>query len=273
MALKLEDVEAEVFSDFGFDPVQPEETDKVRELRELMKVDVYDNFVAKYGGENYAYARFLAARNNNVKKAEKMMKQCIKYRVERNLDGKQSEEELTEAEEMREQVKSHWFVKFWGYTNDGHMLTYASVKNVVLKDLLEIPEDRIKAFYLEQLDRAFTMQNYMNTAPRRDPEDKAWKGSVDIINLKGISMSHLHIRGLNLLNRVLKIAQLVAPEIMDKTYIINAPWFFSAAWSIIKKVLAPEIVAKVTITSGDAKDELLKLVTPEQLEDILSSFD
>uniref|UniRef100_A0A7S3PQP5 CRAL-TRIO domain-containing protein n=1 Tax=Aplanochytrium stocchinoi TaxID=215587 RepID=A0A7S3PQP5_9STRA len=277
MATKLDDVENEVFnsgSGVGFDPVQPEESEKCTELRDRVKDVMYDAFLEKYGGERYTYERFLAARNNNIDKAEKMIKKAIEFRKQRNLDGEKSEEELEELDRIFKECEPHWFLKFWGYSKEGNLLTYASVKNVVLKDLLEIPEDHIKRFYLMMLDKAFTMQNYANTPPRKSSENSKWNGSIDVINLKGISMSHLHISGLRLLNRVLKIAQLVAPEIMDKTYIIHAPWFFSAAWAIIKNVLAPDIVAKVVITSGSAEKEILEHLggDREQYEDLLNSF-
>mmetsp|Transcript_4915 Transcript_4915/g.6016 ORF Transcript_4915/g.6016 Transcript_4915/m.6016 type:complete len:280 (+) Transcript_4915:123-962(+) len=271
---KLEEVENEIFnSGEVVETIQPESSDKHEELMKRVTDVVYPEFFEIYGGETRTMERFLMARDWDVKKAEKMLRKCVEYRQEKNLDGKKSKDELQYLEDIEKEIRPHWAVMFWGLSKDGNLMTYASVKNVVLKDILKIPEENIKRFFLEELRKASKIHNYANSEPRKSSDQKRWRSSIDIIDLKGISMAHLHISGLRVLNRVLKLAQIVAPEIMDKTYIINSPWFFSAAWSVIKKVLAPQIVAKVTITSGSAEDEILEHLggDREAYEDLISS--
>ena len=55
------------------------------------------------------------------------------------------------------------------------------------------------------------------------------------------------------------------PECMGKFYIINAPWAFSAVWSIIKPWLDEVTVAKIDILGASYKDSLLKQIDEENL--------
>lgn len=55
------------------------------------------------------------------------------------------------------------------------------------------------------------------------------------------------------------------PETMGKFYVINAPWGFSMAWSLIRPWLDEATAKKINILGSDYKDELLKQVPPESL--------
>lgn len=47
--------------------------------------------------------------------------------------------------------------------------------------------------------------------------------------------------------------------------IVNAPWTFSAAWSVIKGWLDENTRKKIQIVSGDPKQELVKYVDIDQI--------
>ncbi|KAF8075950.1 CRAL-TRIO domain-containing protein [Lyophyllum atratum] len=55
------------------------------------------------------------------------------------------------------------------------------------------------------------------------------------------------------------------PETMGKFYIINAPWAFSAVWSIIKPWLDPVTVAKISILGSNYQETLLQQIPAENL--------
>ena len=85
--------------------------------------------------------------------------------------------------------------------------------------------------------------------------------------------SQLHLPSLRILARVLKIGQDHYPENMRKTFFINAPMVFSAAWAIVSTVLDERTLAKITITSGDGGDDLRDYVGgTERLSEILASL-
>ena len=52
---------------------------------------------------------------------------------------------------------------------------------------------------------------------------------------------------------------------MGRFYIINAPWAFSTAWSVVKGWLDEATVAKIHILGSDYKDELLRQVPEDSL--------
>jgi hypothetical protein len=52
---------------------------------------------------------------------------------------------------------------------------------------------------------------------------------------------------------------------MGKFYIINAPWAFSAVWSVIKPWLDEVTVSKIDILGGSYKETLLKQISPQNL--------
>eukprot|EP00511_Aplanochytrium_stocchinoi_P003792 CAMPEP_0204825182 /NCGR_PEP_ID=MMETSP1346-20131115/3108_1 /ASSEMBLY_ACC=CAM_ASM_000771 /TAXON_ID=215587 /ORGANISM="Aplanochytrium stocchinoi, Strain GSBS06" /LENGTH=180 /DNA_ID=CAMNT_0051952709 /DNA_START=92 /DNA_END=631 /DNA_ORIENTATION=+ len=174
VAVKVEDVENEVFNKgLVQEPIQPESNDKIEELRKRVGDVIYDAFVVRYGGPNRCYERFLIARDWDMEKAEKMIRHAISFRLERNLDGNRKEEELDRLAEYKEQVGPLWILRSWGFSTEGYLLIYARVSKVNLKSFLSIPEDNIKAFYLEWLTNVFDLQNYSN-ASIRDPKDQVW---------------------------------------------------------------------------------------------------
>lgn len=60
------------------------------------------------------------------------------------------------------------------------------------------------------------------------------------------------------------IGQNYYPETMGKFYIINAPWVFSAVWSIIKPWLDPVTISKIDILK-DGRKELLMQIPAQNL--------
>lgn len=55
------------------------------------------------------------------------------------------------------------------------------------------------------------------------------------------------------------------PESMGKFFIINAPWAFSAVWTIIKPWLDEVTVSKIEILGSGYKDKLMEQVPAENL--------
>jgi hypothetical protein len=62
-----------------------------------------------------------------------------------------------------------------------------------------------------------------------------------------------------------EIMQNYYPERLGKMYIINAPWGFSNAFSIVKGFLDPVTVNKIYVLGSAYKSELLSQVPPENL--------
>jgi len=55
------------------------------------------------------------------------------------------------------------------------------------------------------------------------------------------------------------------PECMGKFYIINAPWTFSAVWTVIKPWLDEVTVSKIDIIGSSFQEKLLAQISEENL--------
>ena len=69
--------------------------------------------------------------------------------------------------------------------------------------------------------------------------------------------------------KILKLGQIMFPDNLAKSYIINAPWFFTAAWRVIRLGVARATIEKVTISRGNCRAEIAELLGSEELADQL----
>jgi hypothetical protein len=67
------------------------------------------------------------------------------------------------------------------------------------------------------------------------------------------------------LNRIMSIAQDHYPETMGETVIINAPMSFRVVWNMVKPMLQPRTVNKITLLGSKYLDELTKRVSKEAI--------
>jgi hypothetical protein len=85
-----------------------------------------------------------------------------------------------------------------------------------------------------------------------------------IMDAKGVGLTSIpSVYGY--LQRASFISQNYYPERLGKLYIINAPWGFSSAFSVVKKFLDPVTVAKIHILGSGYEKELLSQVPKENL--------
>jgi CRAL/TRIO domain len=85
-----------------------------------------------------------------------------------------------------------------------------------------------------------------------------------IMDAKGVSLVSIpSVYGY--LQRASAISQNYYPERLGKLYIINAPWGFASAFSVVKKFLDPVTVAKIHILGSSYQTELLQQIPRENL--------
>jgi hypothetical protein len=85
-----------------------------------------------------------------------------------------------------------------------------------------------------------------------------------ILDLKNVGLRSFY-RVKEYVNKASAIGQDRYPECMGKFYIINAPWGFSAIWSVISGWLDPVTVAKIAILGTSYQDKLLAQIPAENL--------
>mmetsp|Transcript_20459 Transcript_20459/g.24786 ORF Transcript_20459/g.24786 Transcript_20459/m.24786 type:complete len:277 (-) Transcript_20459:1050-1880(-) len=252
-------------------PLQPAETDVTKEFKAAISesgIDVPAHVPEIYGGELRFYERFLLARDNNVTKATKLLKKCMDIRDSLKVNGNLDKEDLENEKELFRRIKEYWPIEFFGFTKNGNAILFGQLKDIKPKEFMEeFDTNEIKRFYVDFVQEGIQLQKLSNTPPLRRPEENKWKRQVEIYDMNGISMKQLHIKGLLVLKEVLGSGQFLFPENVEKTYVINAPWYFSGAWNVIKHALDKETANKMTISRGDCRKEFIELLGDEGLVD------
>ena len=88
--------------------------------------------------------------------------------------------------------------------------------------------------------------------------------SCSIMDLKGVGIGMMS-SAYGYLQQASAISQNYYPERLGKLYVINAPWGFSSAFSVVKKFLDPVTVAKIHVLGSGYQKELLQQIPKENL--------
>jgi len=254
--------------------LQPCSQEGIEALKARVADIVNPVMVNKYGGSVRCFERFLVARQGNVDKAEKMFRDCHKFRVDRGLDA--DDEQTKVRLEAFDKLRDRWIGEYFKETSfDGSPVQLFRFGEINPKSLVkEVDEDELCLLYLSWMDMSLSLQNQSNSSTFQESisGDYQWKGMIEIYDLKGIGMHSLHMPGIMMLNRVLKLGQGNYPENLRVCYIINAPWFFGGTWSIISKVLDPNTVKKINVCRGIPRDKL-EAILPESIVSAIDAPD
>eukprot|EP01071_Lankesteria_metandrocarpae_P013592 Lankesteria_metandrocarpae@DN736_c0_g1_i1.p1 len=96
-----------------------------------------------------------------------------------------------------------------------------------------------------------------------DPRDNG--RLVSIFDVDGGTMNDLAGNTLKLFKKCTEVIQLHYPERSEKMFIINAPWWFQAAWSIVSPFIDARTRKKISVLGKVYQKELLKDISPENL--------
>lgn len=80
------------------------------------------------------------------------------------------------------------------------------------------------------------------------------------MDLKGFGMAMWNRKVINLVKKVTETAQNNYPEMMGKMFLVNAPFIFSACWSIIKVWLDERVKNKISIMGTGFYKDLAKYI-------------
>ena len=231
--------------------------------------DDFQRFLAAFGGAHRCLERFLIARDDDLGKAEALIRATLAFRREHRLDA---DPRPTLDPAVRALVEPLWPGSFAGATPDGSPIMLVAYGNLDVADLYaKVPEDSLRVFYTWFMEQTLVLQNRSNDAEHHDGTTP-WHGMLEIHDLSGTGFGHLHIPMLRMLTRVLKIGQDHYPENLRKLWYINAPRIYSAAWAIISTAMSARTIAKVSIRSDDGGDELRREVGgAERLAEICAS--
>ncbi|EPS95002.1 hypothetical protein FOMPIDRAFT_1062919 [Fomitopsis schrenkii] len=201
--------------------------------------------------------RFLRARRFDVEKAKAMLISCEQWRKDFGVDDLVKNFDFPEKEEVNKYYPQYYHK----IDKDG--------RPVYIEQLgkLDIPKLYAITTVERQLKRL--VYEYEKNINERMPACSRTVGhpvetSCTILDLNGVSISNFY-RVKDYVMQMSAIGQDRYPETMGKFYIINAPWAFSAVWSIIKPWLDEVTVSKIDILGRDYKGKLLTQIPAENL--------
>ncbi|TFY73625.1 hypothetical protein EWM64_g10385 [Hericium alpestre] len=201
--------------------------------------------------------RFLRARRFDVAKAKAMIIDAEKWRKDFGVDDIVKHFDFPE----REQVDKYYPQYYHKMDRDGRPLYIQKLGLIDVKALYAVttPERQLQRLVLE----------YEKFLYERVPACSAAIGhpvetSCTIIDLYNVSLTNFY-RVKDYVMAASSVGQDRYPETMGKFYIINAPWAFSAVWTIIKPWLDETTVAKINILGSGYRDKLLEQIPVENL--------
>lgn len=191
--------------------------------------------------------RFLVASFNNVKnvfyrltKAITLWEEYWRFRAEHNVDNI-IEEDWSKAELMYELYQA------------GYYFTDKIGRPVYIERVGCAKFDQIlKNFSVEEVYKMFIFQWEMNERLIQPLASKIAGKRIDtfisIIDLKGLPLSLITNRNaLKILSNCGKLDKEYFVERVEKCFIINAPFMFSTAWTVIKQFLGERTKNKIEI--------------------------
>jgi hypothetical protein len=207
--------------------------------------------------DDAALLRFLRARRFDVPKAKEMLLSAEQWRKEIKLD------ELVETFEFkeREEVNKYYPQYYHKNDKDGRPVYIEQLGKLDIKALYAITsQDRLLKRLICEYERSTRTRMPASAIAAGHPVETF----CTILDLQGVSLSNFY-RVKDYVLEASKIGQDRYPEIMGKFYIINAPWAFSAVWSLIKPWLDEVTVSKIDIVGGAYKEKLLAQIPAENL--------
>jgi len=233
-------------------------------LETLKKELVAEGHFVEERMDDATLLRFLRARKFDVVKAKEMLISAEKWREEFGVENIMKEFDFKE----KAQVDKFYPQCYHKMDKDGRPIYIERLGLLDIKQLYAIttPERQIERLVYE----------YEKFITERLPACAKAVGhpvetSCTILDLDNVSLSNFY-RVKDYVMQTASIGQDRYPESMGKFYIINAPWAFSAVWSMIKPWLDEVTVSKIQILGGGYKTALLQQITPENLPAIFGGL-
>lgn len=195
------------------------------------------------------YMRFLKAREGNVSKAHNMLLDCLKWRVQNEIDDILAKPIV--PVDLYRAIRDSQLVGFMGYSREGLPIFAIGVGLSTF--------DKASVHYYVQSH--IQMNEYRDRVIFPDASKKYGKPitkCIKILDMTGLKLSALS--QIKLLTIISSIDDLNYPEKTSTYYIVNVPFIFSTCWKVVKPLLQERTRRKIQVLSGCGQDELLKIM-------------
>ncbi|KAJ9148516.1 Sec14 cytosolic factor [Pleurostoma richardsiae] len=232
--------------------LSPQQQAQVHQFRMMLEAQGFTKRL-----DTLTLLRFLRARKFDVNASLKMFVDCENWRKETKLD------ETVPTWDFPEKVEIFkYYPQYYHKTDkDGRPVYIEQLGNIDLTAMYKIttPERMLTNLAVE----------YERLADPRLPACSRKAGHLletccTIMDLKGVGLSKApQVYGY--LRQASAMSNNYYPERLGRMYVINAPWGFSAIWSVIKGWIDPVTAQKIHIIGSGYQKELLAQVPPENL--------
>lgn len=212
--------------------------------------------------DKYYIRRFLRARQHDLEKARHMYADHVKWRKEFDVAGIVKDFNFHERD---------LFLTLYpqGYHKTdklGRPIYIQHLGAINMKRLNEITnEDRMLKFHIQEYERCM---NYIMPACSKTV-GRHIEQTFAIIDVTGVGMSHISGQVKGLLSKITSVDQGNYPEMMGKTFIINAPGMFKIVWGIVKRFLDARTLTKIELVGTNYQASLLKYIDKDNLPEYL----
>lgn len=201
--------------------------------------------------------RFLRARKFDIQLAKTMFVDCEKWRKEFGTDDLARDFNYVEKPKVFE-----YYPQYYHKTDkDGRPVYIEKLGKIDLNAMYKITT-------AERMLQNLVCE-YEKLSDPRLPACSRKSGSLmetccTIMDLKGVGVTNIpSVYGY--VKQASNISQNYYPERLGKLYLINAPWGFGTAFSVVKGFLDPVTVNKIHVLGSGYKKELLAQVPAENL--------
>ncbi|KAL3678569.1 hypothetical protein R1sor_021525 [Riccia sorocarpa] len=193
--------------------------------------------------------RFLKAREGNVQKANKMLLDCLNWRVENDIDNILAKP--IQPKSLYDNIRNSQLIGVSGFCKKGRPVFAIGVGQ--------------SGYDKAALDKY--VQSHIQINEYRDrvllPEASKKQGRhvgscIKILDMTGLKLSALN--RVKILTVISTVDDLNYPEKTDTYYIVNAPYVFQACWKAVKPLLQERTRKKVQVLKGCGRDELLEVM-------------
>ncbi|BBN20181.1 phosphatidylinositol/phosphatidylcholine transfer protein [Marchantia polymorpha subsp. ruderalis] len=227
--------------------------ESIRQMQEFVD-GVDQKLQASYRNVHQGYPdatleRFLKARDGNVQKANKMLLDCLNWRVSNEIDNILAKP--IEPKGLYDSIRNSQLIGVSGYCRKGRPVYAIGVG--------------LSGYDKAQVDKY--VQSHIQINEYRDrvllPEASKRLGRpvgscIKILDMTGLKLSALS--RVKILTVISTVDDLNYPEKTDTYYIVNAPYVFTACWKAVKPLLQERTKKKVQVLKGCGREELLEVM-------------
>jgi len=193
--------------------------------------------------------RFLKAREGNVSKAHTMLLDCLKWRVENDIDGILAKPII--PTDLYRAIRDSHLVGLSGYSREG-LPVFAIGVGLSTFDKASVH------YYIQSHIQINEYRDRVILPSASKQYGKHISKCLKVFDMTGLKLSALS--QIKLLTIITTIDDLNYPEKTLTYYIVNAPYVFSACWKVVKPLLHERTRIKVQVLSGCGRDDLLKIM-------------